>query len=311
MAAHRGEHRDGGTARVGRGEGRRGSALGRPGDGCPGRSDGIAAPEGRDGPDGRDRSRTGRLPWQRPDGGRGQRHRAGLPHPVRPGLPRRPGQPARRAGQRRGPALRRPPAGPLQVRRHRLLRRACRGVGGRLHRRCPGRRDHPLARRAGRSGARPAGRRPPGPGVLPAHDSVRPGHRPGVAGLDPARLPAVPLPGRPSAGTGQHPDEPARGPARDPQPDRHDQRRRRNGVRARMDPVFRRRRRADHDRHLHHLHPRGVRVCQRRVPGAGGKLHRDAAPRDTPRRRPPADQPRPRADMPATTSPTSTPLPTS
>ena len=40
-----------------------------------------------------------------------------------------------------------------------------------------------------------------------------------------ARLPPVPHRGRAAAGSGQHPDEPARGPARDPQPHRHDQRR--------------------------------------------------------------------------------------
>ena len=56
---------------------------------------------------------------------------------------------------------------------------------------------------------------------------------PRVAAVGAARLPPVPHRGRAAPGSGQHPDEPARGPARHPQPDRHDQRRRRRGVRAR------------------------------------------------------------------------------
>ena len=81
---------------------------------------------------------------------------------------------------------------------------------------------------------------------------------PAVAAVGKARLPAVPHSGRAPLGSGQHPDEPTRGPARDSQPYRHSQRRRRHGICARLDQVVRRRRRADHGRHLHHLHPRAT-----------------------------------------------------
>ena len=63
--------------------------------------------------------------------------------------------------------------------------------------------------------------------------------------------------------------------------------------------------------HLHHLHPRGPRLRQRRVPGAGGQLHRHAAPAVTARPRPDTDQPGRTTARPGTTSPTSTRRPTS
>ena len=127
-----------------------------------------------------------------PGGRGGEQHRPGLPQPVRPALPRRTGQPARRPGQRRRPAVRGAPAGAVEVRRHRLCPGPRRGARSPLHRRRPGHRDRGLPRRAGRTGARPGAGRPAGAGVLRAHHAVRPRHRPAVAAVGAARLPAVP-----------------------------------------------------------------------------------------------------------------------
>ena len=104
------------------------------------------------------------------------------------------------------------------------VRGAGRGARRPLHRRRPGHRDRGLPRRPGGTGSRPRAGRPAGPGVLRAHHAVRPRHRPAVAAVGTARLPALPHRGRAPPRAGQHPDEPARGPARHPQPDRHDHR---------------------------------------------------------------------------------------
>ena len=112
--------------------------------------------------------------------------------------------------------------------------------------------------------------------VLRAHHPLRARHRAGVAAVGAPRLPALPDAGRATPGPGQRADEPAGGPARGTQPHRHDHAgsRGRRG-RARLDPVVRRRRRADLHRHLHDLPPRGPGLRQRRVPAAAGQLHRD------------------------------------
>ena len=120
---------------------------------------------------------------------------------------------------------------------------------------------------------RPRAGRPAGPGVLRAHHAVRPGHRPGVAAVGQARLPAVPHRRRAPLGPGQYPDEPTRGSARDSQPHRHGQRRRRRGICARLDQVVRRRRRANHGRHLHHLGLTRARLAT----SASGSQYRGAA----------------------------------
>ena len=223
-----------------------------------------APPSGRRSPGARRRRR------------RGQQHGPGLPQHVCAGLPRRTGQPAGRAGQRRRPAVRRTPSGAFEVRRHRVRPGAGGGARSPVHRRRPGHRDRGLDRRAGGTGVRPRAGRSVGPGVLRAHHAVRAGHRPAVAAVGTPRLSAVPHRGRAAPWSGQHPDEPARGPARDPQPDRHDRRNaegRRHGVGARLDPVVRRRRRADHARHLHHLHPRTAVTS-----ASGSRCQRAASP---------------------------------
>ena len=187
----------------------RGSTHGRHGHGRRGRRDGDPTAEGGDGPSRGSRRRAGALPRPGAGGRRGQQHRPGLPQPVCAGLPRRTGQPAGRAGQRRRPAVRRTPAGAVEVRRHRVRPGAGRGARSPVHRRRPGHRDRGLPRRAGGTGVRPRAGRPAGPGVLRAHHAVRPGHRPAVAAVGPARLPALPHRGRAPPWAGQHPDEPA------------------------------------------------------------------------------------------------------
>ena len=125
----------------------------------------------------------------------------------------------------------------------------------------------------GRSSTRPG--RPAGARVLRAHDPVPARHRARVAPVGAAGLPALPHARGPPAGPGQRADEPARGPARHPQPHRHDHaggRRRRR--RSRLDPVVRRQRRADLRRHLHDLPARRPRLRQRRVPAAAGAASR-------------------------------------
>ena len=257
MAADRGECRTRRTARVDRGDtGGCRSSNGRCGDGLHGRGAGAATAEGGDGPGRRlCRGAGARGPAGLRRRGR-QQHRARLPQPVRTGLPRRPDQPARRARPRRRSSVRGAPARALEVRRDHLRPGPRRGTGRALHRRRPGCRDRRLPRRPGRTGVRPGSGRPTGAGVLRAHHPVRPRHRAAVAAVGPARLPALPHPCGAPTWTGQHSDEPARGPTRDPQPDRHRHRGRRRGVRARLGSVVRRRRRADHARDLHHLHPR-------------------------------------------------------
>ena len=119
------------------------------------------------------------------------------------------------------PAVRGAHAGAVEVRRHRLCPGPRRGARSPLHRRRPRHRDRGLPRRAGRARTRPRAGRPARAGVLRAHHAVRSRHRPAVAAVGAARLPAVPHPGRASPGTGQRPDEPTRDPAWDPQPHRH------------------------------------------------------------------------------------------
>ena len=147
---------------------------------------------------------------------------------VGAGVPRRPGEPAGRAGPRRGPAVRRAAGGPHPLRRHRLRARA--------GRRCSAAPTSPT-RRTSASSPRstswpgrefdPGDGRPAGARVLRAHHPVHARHRPGVAAVGAAGLPALPDAGRPPARAGQRADEPARGAARHPQPHRHDHARRR------------------------------------------------------------------------------------
>ena len=271
VAADRGQHRAGGAARVGLGEGgRRGPARGRH---WP-----PARWSGRWGC-GRRRWRWAR-PWVLAVG-----------QALRPAAtPRRPSVASSTVlayrtlsallfrdaqvslladrGQRRRPAVRGAPARAVEVRRHRLRPRARRGAGARYTPDAAGRRDRGLPRRAGRARTGSGAGRPARPRVLRAHHAVRARHRPAVAAVGASRLPALPHRSRASPRAGEHPHEPARGPARDPQSHRHDHRRRRHGLGPRLDPVLRRRRRADHGRHLHHLHPRRPWLRQRRVPSA-------------------------------------------
>ena len=83
------------------------------------------------------------------------------------------------------------------------VRRARRRTRWRLRRRRAGRGHRRLARRAGRPGLRPGGGRPAGARVLRAHHPLPARHRPAVAAVGAARLPALPDPGRPAARAGQ------------------------------------------------------------------------------------------------------------
>ncbi len=133
-----------------------------------------------------------------------------------------------------------------------------------------------LAGRTRRPVLRSGRRRPAGPRVLRAHHPVRPGHRAAMAAVGAPRLPAVPDAAGPAAGPGQRADEPAGGAARGAQPDRHHQRRGRDGVGARLDPVPGGHGRAHLRGHLHHLPAGGAGLRQRRLPAAAGQLHRHA-----------------------------------
>ena len=156
-------------------------------------------------------------------GGGRQQHRARLSDPVRPALPGRAGEPAGRAGLGRGPAVRGAAAVTLPVRRHRLRARPGRAPSAACYvADAPDTGIVASLDAAGRAGLRSRASRPAGAGVLRAHHAVHPRHRPGVAALGASRLPALPHPGGPPARAGQRPDEPARGAARRPQPDRHD-----------------------------------------------------------------------------------------
>ena len=180
--------------------------------------------------------------------------------------------------RRRGPAVRRAAAGPDAVRRHRLRTRPGRARSAA---------STPPTRRT--SASSPSLDALAGPEFDPA--AVRPARcasststRPGSPStssrewrlVGAPRLPALPHAGGPAARPGERADEPARGAARRPQPDRHDQRRRPARTRRgpRLDPLVRRQRRADLRRHLHDLPARRPRLRQRRLPAAAGELHR-------------------------------------
>ena len=97
-----------------------------------------------------------------------------------------------------------------------------------------------------------------------------------------ARLPALPDPRGPTAGPGQRADEPARGPARRPEPDRHISASPTRACDPGLDPVLRRYRRADLRRHLHDLPARRRGYVSVGFPAAPGELHHDPRPAAAP-----------------------------
>ena len=139
-----------------------------------------------------------------PASGRGEHHRARVPDVVGAGVPRRAGQPARRAGRgerrcRSSSRCRRAPAtsAPATC----VTWPPCWAASTGPTRRTPA--SSPRSTTLAGPRVRPGDRRPAGARVLRAHDPVQPRHRPGLAALGAAGLPALPDAGRPSAGAGE------------------------------------------------------------------------------------------------------------
>ena len=205
-------------------------------------------------------------------------HRADVPGAVGGALPGRAGEPARRARAGRGPAVRRAVGVAHPLRRDRVRARAgCARSAAATRPTLLTSASWPRSTTSPAPSSTRAGR-PAGPRVLRAHDPVHPRHRPAVAALGAAGLPALPLVlARPL------------GQASVPMNQREAQR----GVRSRidtitsaaghdgpplddpwLDPLVRRQRRAHLRRHLHDLPQRRPRVRQRRLSTAAGELHR-------------------------------------
>ena len=125
------------------------------------------------------------------DGSGGEHLCAGLPDAVGAAVPGRAGDGAGRAGPSRGPPVRGAAGGSFPLRRHRLREGAGGRAGRHLCRRRIRRRHRRLRRRPGRTRVRSRRPRPAGAGVLRAHDPVHARHRPRVAALGAAGLPAV------------------------------------------------------------------------------------------------------------------------
>ena len=274
VVAHPGQRGAGRAGRLGgRAADRGGPGAGGHGGGGGGRGARAAAAEGA----ARARRRRGDRAGPAREGvgvGRGGGWGGGFPGDVGAGVPRSAGEPAGRAGGAAGRAVRGAAGQPDPVRGHRLRAGARRRAGRDVPRRRGRRRHRGVPGRAGRAVVRPSRGGPAGARVLRAHHPVRAGHRAGVAAVGAPGVPALPDPAGPAARAGQRADEPARGPARGAQPDRHHLERGRWGDHgAGVDPLGRGHRGTHLRGHLHHLPAPGPGLRERGVPAAAGQLH--------------------------------------